>query len=236
MNNEFLKMINEVAVVFPAFVLILTFRGFFRALIARLLGDRTAASEGFLSLNPVMHIDIFGMLIILAFLILLGGILPDSFSRTVLLLMLIIFGVRWSHEIPIDERQFVHPRRGIMLTALAGPVGNFVLALLFLYILKYIPFTRLFSKNMYEPLVNICVTIIDFSIFFGIFHLIPLPPFDGATFLFSALPASYEHLKHKLEEYNLIILLAVLFLFDLFLPIFGRIALLIKLGLWYLVF
>jgi Zn-dependent protease len=236
MNNEFLKMINEIAVVFPAFVLILTFRGFFRALVARLMGDDTASSEGFLSLNPVVHIDVIGMVFILAFLIILGSILPGSFSRTVLLLMLIIFGVRWSHTAPIDENMFANRRRGMMLTAIAGPIGNFVLALVFLYVLKYIPFTNLFSKNVYEPLVNICVTTIDFSIFFGIFHMIPIPPFDGGTFLFSALPASYEHLKEKLEEHSLFVLLAVLFLFDIFLPIFGRIALFIKFGLLYLVF
>jgi len=235
MNNEFLKMINEIAVVFPAFVLILTFRGFFRALVAHLMGDRSASSEGFMSLNPAVHIDVVGMLFILTFLIILGSILPGSFSRAVLLLMLIIFGVRWSNEVPIDEEMFSNPRRGTMLTALAGPVGNFVLALLFMYILKYVPFMTLFSKNVYEPLVNICMITVEFSIFFGIFHLIPIPPFDGGAFLFAALPASYETLKQKIEEHALFILIAVLFLFDFFLPIFGRIALLIKLGLYYLV-
>ena len=236
MNNEFFKMINEIAIVFPVFVLVLTFRGFFRALVARLMGDRTASSEGFLTLNPVVHIDILGMIILLLVLVVLGGIFPGSFSRTLLLLMLIIVGVRWIQEIPIDESQFTHPRRGVMLTALAGPIGNFVLALLFLYILKYVPFMHLFSKNVYQPLMDICITTIEFSIFFGIFRLIPLPPFDGGTFLFSALPASCEPLRQKLEEHSLIILLAILFLFDLFLPIFGRLAMLVKLGLLHLVF
>ena len=75
-------------------------------LTALAMGDRTAKRQGRLSLNPLRHIDPFG------------------------LLMLVVFKIGWAKPVSVDMRNFRDPKRGMAVTALAGPASNFVLAAL----------------------------------------------------------------------------------------------------------
>ncbi|MCK4265463.1 site-2 protease family protein [Candidatus Babeliales bacterium] len=210
MNNTLLAALNIAAIFLPSLILVLTFRGFFRALIAKLLGDRTAYNEGFMTLNPVAHIDLFGLLLIIFVLLIIGGLLP-GFAHALLLIALIFMGVRWSYEVPIDTSNFKHKKGGLVLISLAGFIGNCVLALLFMYIRKYFPFGKL-PFHAIDPIASLFVAVVDLSIFFGVFNLLPIPPFDGSILLSSLLKPSSYNILHKLEEYSLYILM-FLFLF-----------------------
>ena len=104
---------------------------------------------------------------------------------------MVVVGLSWSYEVPIDSRRFRNFKWGGFFTSLAGPFGNFTLAFLFLYLLKYVPY-HLFPLPVYKSLINIFVLTIDFSIYWGVIHLIPVLPFDGGRALFYLLPTSWQ--------------------------------------------
>ena len=89
-----------------AALLCLTVHELSHGLVAYKLGDPTAKNGGRLTLNPIKHIDIFGFA------------------------MMLVAGVGWAKAVPVDPRQFKNPKRDMALTALAGPISNFILALL----------------------------------------------------------------------------------------------------------
>ena len=161
-------------------------------LAARLLGDPTAKQVGRLSLNPLRHIDPVGFV------------------------MMLIVHVGWAKPVPVDMRHFKHPKRDMALTALAGPVSNFLLALTALglgsLLFTFMPengsiilaYTRLF-------LCYIAVL----SVGLGLFNLIPIPPLDGSRVLFSLLPDRlYLQLMHW-ERYLMLVVIALAY-FDFF--------------------
>ncbi len=235
MKNNLLASINMAAIFLPALILILTFRGFFRAFVAKVMGDDTAYNDGFLSLNPVAHIDLFGLLLIVFVLFVIGGLVPGGFSQTLLLLVLIFMGVRWSYDVPVNENNFKNVRLSMIFVSLAGFLGNCFLAFLLLYVRKYFPFGSL-PIHAVDPIDAILVTTIDLSLFFGVFNLIPIYPFDGAVLLSYLLPTSVYNTLQMLQDYAIYILL-ILFLFgDVFFRGIGFIAFIIKLFLIHLVF
>jgi len=211
MSAQFADLVRDVAILFPAFLFVFTFRGFFKAWVAKIMGDKTAYVTGFLTLNPVAHVDVFGLLIILLGLFLIGGMLPGLLPRALLFLMLIALGVRWTFPIPINERNFSNRRRGMIVTTLAGPAGNFFLALIFLYLRIYLPF-HLLSFNVAIPLAQVCSAVTEMAIYFGVIDLIPIPPFDGGYLLAYLAPPSFQDTVRILEQYSLFILLSLFLL------------------------
>ena len=152
------------------------------------LGDNTAKNMGRLTLNPLRHIDIMG------------------------LVMMALFRFGWAKPVPVNMRNFKHPKRGMAITALAGPVSNFVLAALILAI-----YGVLFAIKPYHSSGAIWHTLLQtlestawLSTALGIFNLIPIPPLDGSKVLFSLLSdALYEKLM-RVERYGMIILMIVI--------------------------
>ena len=125
-------------------------------LTAYYLGDPTAKRAGRLSLNPIRHIDWIG------------------------LAMLVVFHFGWAKPVPVDMRNFRHPKRDMAITALAGPVSNFLLTLVFLilYGVLYVPLMRSGSAVGYFFL-RILLTTAFLSTSLGIFNLLPVSPLDG---------------------------------------------------------
>ncbi len=156
-------------------------------LAALALGDLTAKRQHRLSLNPLHHIDWFG----LAAMVLLG------------------FG--WAKPVPVDMRYFKNPKRGMALTALAGPVSNLLLAFLLMLagrlVLDASPDTA--AWGWFYAFLMITAQL---SIGLGVFNLIPISPLDGSKVLFAILPdAAYEKLMYY-ERYGFIVLYALVFL------------------------
>ncbi|MBR4693066.1 MAG: site-2 protease family protein [Oscillospiraceae bacterium] len=153
------------------------------------LGDRTAATQGRLSLNPLRHIDWFG------------------------LLMLMIFHFGWAKPVSVDMRNFKNPKRDMAVTALAGPLSNFVLAVLalFLFGLGYRALADSKAGNLLLSLLN---GVAYLSIALGLFNLIPIPPLDGSKVLFAFLPDKAYVRLMVLERYGMILLIVLVVLMN----------------------
>ena len=208
MNEQFFSLVRDIAIIFPTFLLVFTFRGFFKSLMATIMGDDTSFHAGFLTLNPLAHVDIYGVLAVLMVLFFIGGLIPGIFPRSMLFILVIIMGVRWTYFVPIDERNFTHRTWGTVLTLLAGSFGTMILALLGMYIHKYLPFNAM-PGNISMALVQILAAILQLSLFFSVLDLVPLPPFDGGRLLVFLAPASWQPAMNILEEYSLYILIAL---------------------------
>ena len=153
-------------------------------LAALALGDPTAKRARRLSLNPLRHIDWFG------------------------LLMMITVGFGWAKPVPVDPRYFRRPKQGMALTALAGPVSNFLLALVLLFagrlVYDYAPYS---AAN--QQLLTFLLTTAILSLGLGLFNLIPIPPLDGSKVLAMFLPNSAYGQLMRYERYGILVLLAL---------------------------
>lgn len=154
----------------------ITFHELSHGYVAYRLGDPTAKNAGRLTLNPIAHIDPMG------------------------LVMMIVARVGWAKPVPVDMRYFKNPKRGMAVTALAGPVSNFVLALAALGVSSLVYYNAPLGKG---TLVCLCVlsNIAVLSVGLGLFNLIPIPPLDGAKVLFSFLPDRAYAFVLRYERY-----------------------------------
>lgn len=205
-SKNILGILSDLALLFPAFTLVFTIRGFFKALAAKLMGDDTAKNSGYLTLNPVVHIDFYGLLIMLFVLVVLGSLFFDSLPRAYLFMFLMLIGARWSIPTPIIDANFKNYKTGVVLTSMAGSIGNFVLALLFLYITNYFPY-QILPEHAVLTMFQLLRTFIEFSIFFGVLDLVPLPPFDAGKLLQFILPKKLSYISNILEEYSIFVLM-----------------------------
>lgn len=156
-------------------------------LAAYVLGDPTAKSRHRLSLNPLRHLDPFGTL------------------------MMLMFGFGWAKPVPIDMRYFKHPKQGLAITALAGPVSNFLLAYVALVGANFIvPFVISANSDGLLQLANFLVTLASLSLGLGIFNLIPFPPLDGSKVLEGFLPDNISYTILRYERYGMVALMALL--------------------------
>jgi len=210
-TQQFLAVLNEIAILFPVLISIFTWRGFIQAFTAKMVGDDTAKRYGFLTLNPLAHINLNGMLLIMVVFFFLGGLLGNTIPRAILFILLIMMGVRWTIPVPFDDRSFKNYRLGGTAMALSGAIGNLLLAFITIPLLKFSRWHG-FPPYVIVTLDEIFRTIIDISLFFGVIDLIPLPPFDGGRVLKYALPQSMQYIVQWLEEYALFIFLALFFL------------------------
>lgn len=150
------------------------------------LGDPTAKREHRLSLNPLRHIDWLGLALMFS------------------------VGFGWARPVPVDPRYFKDPKRGMALTALAGPASNLVLAALLLAASKgiflYAPYTKGMNA-LFEFLVDTSIL----SVGLGLFNLAPIPPLDGSKVLAAVLPDSAYYKLMRYERYGMLLLLLLSF-------------------------
>lgn len=173
----------------PALLISLSIHEFAHAWVAYKQGDYTQKIRGRLTLDPFKHIDPIGFLCI------------------------VLCGVGWGKPVMVDDRNFKNSRRGTMLTALAGPLSNLLLAVLLTIVLKVLIMFGVFGNLAANSVGNIFLQMIlytiEFNIIFGIFNLIPLPPLDGSKVLAYFLPRSLRGIMYTLERYSFIIILII---------------------------
>ena len=128
------------------------------------LGDPTAKRNHRLSLNPLRHIDWIG------------------------LAAMVLTGVGWAKPVPVNPNYFKHPKRGMAITALAGPVSNLLLALWLLLGARLMYTHALSTGQLNETLFYFFMNTAMMSIGLGVFNLIPIPPLDGSKVLMMLLP------------------------------------------------
>lgn len=155
---------------------------FSHGLAAYLLGDNTPKYQGRLTLNPLVHIDPMGAV------------------------MIAVFGFGWAKPVQVNLNNFKRPKLGMALTALAGPASNIISAFLILIILKVI--TVFTDPNFY--VVNFFVIAAHINISLAVFNLIPIPPLDGSKILNALLPFKAYYKILKFERYMWIILIFIL--------------------------
>jgi len=179
-----------------AIVYALTIHEFAHALAATYMGDDTAKYSGRLSLNPLMHMEIMGTL------------------------MLLFAGFGWGKPVPVNVYNLRFRRWGEALVSLAGPISNFLSVALFIVIIRFVvgfvsPDSLVLVFLAYLVLVNLIL---------GVFNLIPIPPLDGSKLLFAILPYRFDDFKQKFAVNGPWFLLALILL-DNFtnINIFGRI-------------
>lgn len=169
--------------VIPALFCI-TFHELSHGFVAYKLGDDTAKRQGRLTLNPIKHIDIIG-LICMAFM-----------------------GFGWAKPVPVDMRNFKNPRSGMAIVALAGPISNILLAVVVLIISFF------FVPTAYTGVIwNIWLILQRFailSISLAIFNIIPMPPLDGSKVLFAFLSETTYYKLMRYERYGMIILIVLI--------------------------
>ena len=148
--------------------------------VAYLIGDPTAKNAGRLSLNPLVHLDPLGAI------------------------LLFVVGFGWAKPVPINPFFFKGNRsRGIMLVSVAGPLANLLLALI---LALSIPFVSGLGINVLQIVANG----IFLNIYMALFNLIPIPPLDGSKILAGLIPkgAAYKYLD-VMDRYGMIILLVL---------------------------
>ena len=180
-----------------ALVIALTFHEASHALVSYYLGDPTAKMKGRLSLNPVAHLDPVGSVI-----------------------FLITWAIGWGKPVPINPSNFKKPVRDSALTALAGPLSNFILAILLAVILKYLSKYLSEENALHEFLLLLIYTTFHVNISLGIFNLFPFPPLDGSKILGLIVPRKW-HRQYSNYLENGAKYLVVIILVDVF--ILGRV-------------
>lgn len=169
-----------------AVLLCLTVHETCHGLAAYALGDPTARQAHRLSLNPLRHIDWFG------------------------LLMMFLAGFGWAKPVPVNPNYFKKPKQGMALTALAGPMSNFLLALIMLLGARIFCDVASYTETN-QRILDFILMVAILSIGLGLFNLVPIPPLDGSKVLFAVLPdRAYDQLM-RYERYGMLVLFALVF-------------------------
>ena len=176
-----LGSIQDLVLRLVSVLLCLTIHEMSHGLAAYSLGDPTAKRQHRLSLNPLRHIDWFG------------------------LAMLAFAGFGWAKPVQVNPNYFKKPKLGMAVTALAGPLSNMVLALLLLFVIRLL----LAGGVQIYWLIRFLLNTAMLSIGLGVFNLIPIPPLDGSKVLFAVLPDRQYNLLMRYERYGMFLLLAL---------------------------
>lgn len=153
---------------------------------AYLLGDMTAKNAGRLTLNPIKHIDIFG------------------------LIMMAVCHFGWAKPVPVNMRNFKNPKHGMAITAAAGPLANVVIACVFMF-LYGLCWPKLYAADteIASTLLQMLYMTAYMSLVLAIFNIIPLPPLDGSKIFFSFLSDERYYKLMRYERYGMIVLMAL---------------------------
>lgn len=196
---DFTSAVIEILAVLLIIFLVLPFHEWAHAFTASKLGDTSVKYRGRLTLNPLAHIDPFGAL------------------------ALLLFGFGWAKPVPVDSRNFKHPRRDMAITALMGPAANLVAALVgalvfsvvfWIYPLGVLPVSKVgYYVNFffsYYIIINIRL---------AVFNLLPIPPLDGSKLLFVFIPEKWVYAFYRYQQYISIAMIVLLYLGILSYPI-----------------
>lgn len=162
------------------------------AWVAFRCGDRTAQAEGRLTLNPIAHIDP-------VFTILVPAVLYWSAG--------VMFG--GARPVPVNPYNLRHPLRDMMLVALAGPVSNFLLAIVFA--LAYKTLVGPVGMHPQDLAPEVMRLSVYFNLILAIFNMIPVPPLDGSRVMAYLLPAGLRESYVGLERIGMLIVIGLFF-------------------------
>ena len=171
MDETYIKIIDVVIILFSVVVHEVS-----HGLMAEKFGDSTARDAGRITLNPIPHIDPIASI-----------------------LMPLLIGIGAAKPVPVDFERLRPKRLGMALVSFVGPLSNFLLALVFIVIIR-LGFTNDFSFLVLSHGIFL-------NILLGVFNLIPIPPLDGSKILVAFAPESWQYQILKFERYGFLVLI-----------------------------
>ncbi|MBU4217283.1 site-2 protease family protein [Candidatus Parcubacteria bacterium] len=188
----------EIAI-FQIIVLIFSaiFHEYMHGWMANELGDSTAKDAGRLTMNPLSHIDPVGSVLLPAVLVMTGS--P------------FVFG--WAKPVPFNPYNLSDKKYGAAKVAIAGPLGNLMIAIFFGLVLRFFPIASMAMVSFMQLIVYI-------NLLLMVFNLVPIPPMDGSKVLMPFLPYNWQVKYASLERYGMmLVLFFVMFGFQLIIPV-----------------
>lgn len=173
--------LTYIVVVIVSILIAMTVHEAMHAYAGFLLGDTTAEEEGRLSLNPLRHID-------------------PVFTIALPIITILLFGapILAAKPVPFNPFRVRYGEWGAALIALAGPLSNFVLAILAAGVIRAIGPDSLLSGPIY--------VFVTLNVALGIFNLVPIPPLDGSRVLFAFAPEPIQDFMRQIEPYGLFLI------------------------------
>ena len=178
--------------VVPIILISLTAHEVSHGWVAYRMGDPTAKSMGRLSLNPLKQLDPVGTLMLIVTYLAFGA----------------MFG--WAKPIPVSTYYFKNRQRGMAIVGAAGPAANFILAVVFGVILRFVglPLYNL-GTSVGDVILKILFIVVEINIVLGIFNLIPIPPLDGSRVLGAFLPRRAYQYWVSIDRYAFMIFIFI---------------------------
>lgn len=184
-------LIQTIAVYAIPVILAITLHEAAHAYAAKYFGDLTAYSQGRMTLNPIVHIDLFGTIILPALLYLSGS----SF----------LFG--YAKPVPVNFGALRNPKKDMAWVALAGPMSNLLMAFLWGGIFSVLKILDVQQEFFYlVAQAGLSVNLVMFAL-----NLIPIPPLDGGRILLSLLPNHLAYKFAKIEPYGFFLIIGLMY-------------------------
>jgi len=155
------------------------------------LGDPTARRKGRVSLNPIVHAELLGTVLLPLIAMVTGAPL-----------------IGWAKPVPVDTRYLRKPRRDYVLIAAAGPASNLALAVVAAVGLMLLPVSpqTLGEANVSVPIARILSELVQLNVLLAVFNMVPIPPLDGGNVLAGLLPRSAASVFNQIRPYGVLLL------------------------------
>ena len=174
--------VRNIFYILPAVIVILTIHEYSHAKVSDMLGDPTPRNRGRLTLNPLAHIDPLGLLI------------------------LVIVRLGWAKPVPTNSMYYRDRKKGVLLTALAGPASGFAIAV----ISRAVIMSGILGS--YGVALNFFSILYTYSLVISVFNLLPVYPLDGSRILQGILPGNTGYKLMQYQNQIQIVFLLVIFL------------------------
>lgn len=188
---DFAQQLQLLSIMALPFLMAVTLHEAGHAFVANGLGDPTPKIQGRLSLNPLTHIDPFGTIFLPIMALMAGAPFMIGYAKPVL----------------IEPRYFKKYRRDMILVALAGPFGNFLVAVFFAYILRFAPQFGFGENDWLTQTAQLGVLL---NCLFMVFNLLPIPPLDGSKVIMMFMPQNIAQAYERIAPFGFFILIAIL--------------------------